>query len=500
MLVSLFAGTIRMFPDHAAPIDQETPTPLYFRIKRWIESEITAGTYPVGAQLPPEPELCKHFNVSRITVRKSLQMLTQEGIIWRSRGKGSFVKKVPAARPSAPHIARPPQLRLAISIPFDKVWESERTQTLWKQNFPRITWQIGHRAAPPVRRLEEFAEETDIFALDDPARMRAVEEAGITLPWTEIAPEGRWAKRKQALQPGLADLFGERLETFFPQVFSPLVLFYNREDFANASLAAPPPDWSYQKFVDVACRLRDHFEASGRNDRIPFLAELSSPRRWPLFIYMEGGRLWDAATGRSCLDHPDTIRGLHHYHDLINNYRVSRNIFAADLPVDQNLFRRKLVSMHFGSYYTLGEYARTPDLPWGVAPAPRGSANRTMMAFGAFAVSNRTRERSLCWDFLEFMHSPEVQEIYLEEGRQIPTSQVAIRNWRQRCLPEQRETLDLFLQSVPRLQPPECPPSLAAHEKLLELIHLVWFDLTRLEEVCRQLAAELNHDVSPTCP
>jgi GntR family transcriptional regulator, arabinose operon transcriptional repressor len=52
-------------------------------------------------RIPAESELCRRFGVSRITVRKALESLVEQGVIVRKRGKGSFVRAAPQGRPSS---------------------------------------------------------------------------------------------------------------------------------------------------------------------------------------------------------------------------------------------------------------------------------------------------------------------------------------------------------------------------------------------------------------
>ncbi|RJX64952.1 GntR family transcriptional regulator [Vibrio sinensis] len=47
--------------------------------------------YEVGDCLPSEAELCREFNVSRMTIRKALNVLTTYGMIERIHGKGTFI-------------------------------------------------------------------------------------------------------------------------------------------------------------------------------------------------------------------------------------------------------------------------------------------------------------------------------------------------------------------------------------------------------------------------
>ncbi|AEF82141.1 putative periplasmic binding proteins and sugar binding domain of the LacI family [Leadbettera azotonutricia ZAS-9] len=54
--------------------------------------EITSGRLLPGSQLPSEKDLCQTYSVSRITSKKALELLAEQGIISRYPGKGSFVR------------------------------------------------------------------------------------------------------------------------------------------------------------------------------------------------------------------------------------------------------------------------------------------------------------------------------------------------------------------------------------------------------------------------
>jgi DNA-binding LacI/PurR family transcriptional regulator len=69
---------------------------LYKRVYEVLQAGILNGTYPPGSRLPTEPELMMQFNVSRVTLRLSLALLKQEGLIISLPAKGTFVAKVNA--------------------------------------------------------------------------------------------------------------------------------------------------------------------------------------------------------------------------------------------------------------------------------------------------------------------------------------------------------------------------------------------------------------------
>ena len=65
--------------------------PLYSQVKSILKKNIAEELYPVHENIPTEKELQEAFGVSRITVRKALDELLNEGYIERQRGKGTVV-------------------------------------------------------------------------------------------------------------------------------------------------------------------------------------------------------------------------------------------------------------------------------------------------------------------------------------------------------------------------------------------------------------------------
>ena len=72
-------------------INRASPLPLYHQLYELLRGEILSGRWQPGDMLPPESELTETYEVSRTTVRQVLDMLVHEGLIYRQRGRGSFV-------------------------------------------------------------------------------------------------------------------------------------------------------------------------------------------------------------------------------------------------------------------------------------------------------------------------------------------------------------------------------------------------------------------------
>jgi GntR family transcriptional regulator len=65
--------------------------PLYHQLFELLHHEIASGKWKPGDMIPPESELVSRYRVSRITVRKVLELLAREGLIVRERGRGTHV-------------------------------------------------------------------------------------------------------------------------------------------------------------------------------------------------------------------------------------------------------------------------------------------------------------------------------------------------------------------------------------------------------------------------
>lgn len=73
-------------------MSQKTIKPLYQQIEDFILEKIKNHDYVEGTSIPTEKEFCKMFDTSRSTVNKALDRLVLNGVIYRTPGRGSFVR------------------------------------------------------------------------------------------------------------------------------------------------------------------------------------------------------------------------------------------------------------------------------------------------------------------------------------------------------------------------------------------------------------------------
>ncbi|MBA6439773.1 GntR family transcriptional regulator [Streptomyces sp. GMR22] len=79
-------------------LDPTSDRAVFRQIADALREAIDKGRFREGDKLPSETELVEHFGVSRMTVRNSLSLLQQEGLVVSEHGKGVFVRPRPPVR------------------------------------------------------------------------------------------------------------------------------------------------------------------------------------------------------------------------------------------------------------------------------------------------------------------------------------------------------------------------------------------------------------------
>ncbi|MBR3234731.1 MAG: GntR family transcriptional regulator [Atopobiaceae bacterium] len=64
----------------------------YLTIVMDVRHRIASGEYAQGDRLPTTTEMCEHYGVSKITVKRAMDDLVMQGLVARRRGSGTYVK------------------------------------------------------------------------------------------------------------------------------------------------------------------------------------------------------------------------------------------------------------------------------------------------------------------------------------------------------------------------------------------------------------------------
>lgn len=82
-----------------AQLDRSSPVPLYHQIEGRLLALVRERDLAAGSLFPSENNLALEFGVTRLTVRRAIERLIQQGVLRRERGRGTFVADPMAAGP-----------------------------------------------------------------------------------------------------------------------------------------------------------------------------------------------------------------------------------------------------------------------------------------------------------------------------------------------------------------------------------------------------------------
>ncbi len=72
-------------------LDKNSHIPIYIQIEEILKQRIYLEDYKIGENIPSERELSVQFDVSRMTVRQSITNLVNSGLLYREKGRGTYV-------------------------------------------------------------------------------------------------------------------------------------------------------------------------------------------------------------------------------------------------------------------------------------------------------------------------------------------------------------------------------------------------------------------------
>ncbi len=147
--------------------------PLHDQVRKAIAAQIRSGVIPPGARLQSERDLADQMGVSRVTVRRALDALADDGLVRAARGSGRFV--------SDTALAEPPNALLSFTELGAERGLQATSQVL-----------LTHVRPATLEEAEVFgvAPGADIFELD---RLRMLDGVAVALDHTRVpvafAPE-----------------------------------------------------------------------------------------------------------------------------------------------------------------------------------------------------------------------------------------------------------------------------------------------------------------------
>ncbi|MHC4872102.1 MAG: extracellular solute-binding protein [Planctomycetota bacterium] len=386
-------------------IDTESQVPRYLQLAEQIRTLIGKNKLGPGSQLWSERQLVKECGVSLSTVRKTYEILIDEGLVVKRQGSGAYVADL-----SRKDITVRALLDQAIYP--KKVWHEIIAE--FNKEYPYIKLECLFANVGSDYELLLSGFKPDIFSINE-SRFFNSEIAEYL---TDLTP--LYVKDKVDTKTCFAETqqcFKEKKCLYAaPYRFSTNVLFFNKTLFKKYGVTEPDNNSTWQEILEKARELTIYKQNGcaksygyGVNLRIGYLSSIISQnckngKNPPLKNYFE----------------KEEVRGALKFwiEDMLFKYKVSPPPFSQD---SVELFANNKLAMIAGKYNYAQEFRRSSDLDWGIAELPESQAKASSIAVQALALSSKSTVRDSAWEFIKFVSSEQVQEKFKNQGWGLPT-------------------------------------------------------------------------------
>ncbi|MFT4147030.1 MAG: sugar ABC transporter substrate-binding protein [Mobilitalea sp.] len=269
-------------------------------------------------------------------------------------------------------------------------------------------------------------------------------------------------------------------------------VWYNKKMFDDAKIPYPTADWTWEDFREISKKLT-------KEDGSQFGLAMkpgSDQESWYSAIYAYGGKIISDDMKTSGFDDPNTLTGMKIIEGIIQDGSMPPYAIQAENETVA-LQEAGTVAMTFQGSWMASELGVNDYLKEniGIAPLPKGPEGTCSMynglAWSASAMGDHTEE---AWKLVEYLGSKEAQEKQAELGVTLSALEGASAAWANSV-----EGFDLspYLDVMEgAVLYPHSKNTTVWYSMMKEKLVSAWDGTRSMEEVCKEIAADMNQMLS----
>lgn len=390
-----------------------------------LKNEILSGGLKPGEFILPENTLSEKYKISRVSVRKVLAQLVEEGLIEKIAGKGNRIK---------PPEEEIPRQTIKLTW-FSGSYETDIVRMIierYEKAHPYVRVELiilpVERYADHVTQMMEEGKGPDLFFVSD-AHFREFIRLDKLHLFESYDPVGIDPEKDS--YPVLFDAFTYkgRLQAV-PLHFSPVVICYNKETFTRAGVSDAEVNMmrSWDDLLRIAKQCTEAIGEDGMMEQYGFCFS-SSTNRWPAFILQNGGRFVSEDGTKGVFADSRNVETLQFCLDLMYKHHVSPIYSHGSSFLAETLFKKSRAAMIMSTYYFMNEFrGADSDVKWDVLPLPGKSDKGTLLVSGALAINKQGDKIKVAESLVEFMTGTEAQSLLKRHGCTIPVRRTIAEN------------------------------------------------------------------------
>ncbi len=204
-----------------------------------------------------------------------------------------------------------------------------------------------------------------------------------------------------------------------PKGYSTLGLFYNKQMLEEAGVAVPT---TWEELREAARALT--------KDGVKGLALSADHARFVPFIYMNGGKLFNADKTEAYFNSPEAVEAAEFYTGLITKDKVAATPKALGAEWNGDALAKGVAAMVFEGHWMIPFLAeKAPDLEYGVAELPAGPKGKSNFVFTvAYAVSKDSKHPEAAFKLVNYLTSEEAQREQIQLGLELPSRKAVAKD------------------------------------------------------------------------
>lgn len=360
----------------------------YIETAKKITNEIVNKGMRSGDKLDPEHVLLKRYNVSRMTLRRSLDLLEKQKLIRRQRPKGTFIDTLPYAsfeqEFQVPSFLKKRSVTLNFEIP-----DAHRSKLkLWEK---AVRLYEDSNKGVKVNLI-------DILRLKDIDKDQANPDVLVLPAWSipHYTKRNMLAKVKAKNLPGLFNGFAESLEYGLPFCSSPRTMYLNCNMAAKLGINPESFDGIFSSFKDILIKT-----ARKHSFKLDISVSITG--------YIAAGGDFDTAEGRITI--PEKVTETFEFFSALNELGIT---------LEEGSFIRGKALWGTPSGLSLDFLEKNSSFKIKKVPQVLAPGSIARYIPSCICVSAATREKDEALKFAAFLSSPVIQRLITETQYAIP--------------------------------------------------------------------------------
>ena len=254
----------------------------------------------------------------------------------------------------------------------------------------------------------------------------------------------------------LVEPFQQDGDTYLvPSTWNTMLMYYNTRMFAEAGIARPSDDWTWDDFLEISKKLTNGEGVSKKYGfGIPYFNFGLTP-----WFYSNGTSEMNEDLTEPQLDDPKMVETVEWVRDLVTEHGVAPQPKGAD---PYQLFPAGQVAMTGAGHWVVPQFEKAGFKDYDVLPWPQNAEQATVYGAAGFGMYRGTQQPDLAWEFIKELTNEQTQQQWAGIGSATPATRTAATSPEFLNDPEHAQ---LYYDAIEYAKPVAAPPAFSTLEQ-----------------------------------